>query len=147
MIIRTGPNPAAGGPAYLGRVIKGTFRKHERLRGRTRMQALIKGGRGMSEAPIRLVSMSMPLPSQVAVQAAFAVPKRHMKRAVHRNRVKRLMREAYRGEKQRLNELFMARGEQCALLFIYQSGDVLAWPEVQGRISRLVDRLIQGHAL
>lgn len=146
MIPSPGHPSVPGGPAYLGRVIKGTFRKHERLRGRTRMQALIKGGRGISEPPIRLVAMSMQLPTPAAVQAAFAVPKRHMKRAVQRNRVKRLMREAYRGEKQRISDAFATRGEQYALLFIFQSGEVLPWPEVQRRITRLVDRLLQGHA-
>ena len=50
----------------------------------------------MHESPIKLVGRIMDLPTTAPAQVAFAIPKRYMKLAVHRNRMRRLMREAYR---------------------------------------------------
>jgi len=71
-----------------------TFRKQEVLRGTTRIRALMAGGRSVNVAPFRLTAMYMELPTPYPAQVAFAVPRRVLRHAVDRNRVKRLMREA-----------------------------------------------------
>jgi RNase P protein component len=43
-----------------------------------------------------------------------------MKLAVDRNRMRRLLREAYRLNKHRYQDRLKQRGKQCAWLFIYQ---------------------------
>jgi ribonuclease P protein component len=45
--------------------------------------------------PITLIAFSEPVETQPVVKAEFAVAKRIMKKAVHRNRAKRQMRAAY----------------------------------------------------
>jgi len=48
--------------------------------------------------PLRLVYQGVPV-AQTPMQCAFSVSKRHFKKAVDRNRIKRLLREAYRIQK------------------------------------------------
>ena len=78
-----------------------TFRKHERLTGRDRVKLVATTGKTVKLFPFRLSGLVMPLETSAAAQVAFAVPKRHVKLAVDRNRVRRHMREAYRLHKHR----------------------------------------------
>jgi ribonuclease P protein component len=122
-----------------------TFRKHERLCGRLRIQEVVTQGRSVHEKPFKLVGRIMPLPTVAAAQVAFAVPKRNLKLAVDRNRMKRLMREAYRLNKHGYLERLEASGKQCAWLFVYQARTTLTLAETQQRITRAMDRWMKEH--
>ncbi|HEX2618145.1 MAG TPA: ribonuclease P protein component, partial [Flavobacteriales bacterium] len=76
--------------------MRATFRKHERLSSRDRLKAVVAGGRSVHEAPIRLTGLVMPLEPIAQAQVAFAIPKRHVRLATQRNRIRRQMREVYR---------------------------------------------------
>ncbi len=122
-----------------------TFRKHERLTGVTRIKEVVVKGRSVHVAPFKLVGRRMVLPTSAAAQVAFAVPKRHLRHAVQRNRMKRMMREAYRLNKARYHALLSERGAQCAWLFIHQSSNVLSQAEVTLKITRALDRWMEQH--
>jgi ribonuclease P protein component len=70
--------------------------------------------------PLRLVWIKAPVPTTVPPQVLISVSKRTFKRAVDRNRLKRLIREAYRLNKYRLTE--QPNGHQVALLGIIFTG-------------------------
>lgn len=119
---------------------RATFRKHERLTGRDAINAVVKQGAALNDKPFRLVGRIGPLDSTAPAQVAFAIPKRHVKKATDRNYIRRLMREAYRLEKERWYEPLRAAGVQCAWLVIYQSSQPLAFTEVRQRLCGLMDR-------
>lgn len=96
-----------------------TFRKPERLVSRLAFESLLEQGDGHVVFPVRMVWKEMPLPTRYPVQVAFSVPKRNFRRAVDRNRIKRLMRESYRQNKNSLYALMEGKGKQFALLFVY----------------------------
>ncbi|MFM2135280.1 MAG: hypothetical protein RL021_680 [Bacteroidota bacterium] len=96
-----------------------TFRKPERLVSRLAFESLLEHGDGHIVFPVRMVWKEMTLPTRYPVQVAFSVPKRNFRRAVDRNRIKRLMRESYRQNKNELYALLEGRGKQFALLFVY----------------------------
>ena len=73
-----------------------TFRKHEKLKSRKLIGKLFEEGKSVKKFPLRLVYLQTEHTSDSKIQAGFSVPKRNFKRAVDRNRIKRLMREAYR---------------------------------------------------
>ncbi|MFT3884265.1 MAG: ribonuclease P protein component [Flavobacteriales bacterium] len=125
--------------------MRATFRKHERLTGRDRIQAVVKEGRSVHEAPIRLTGLVMPLEPIAQAQVAFAIPKRHVRLATQRNRIRRQMREVYRLNKERWYATLREADKQCAWLFVYQSGRPLPWKAMQEKITRSVDRWIQQH--
>lgn len=124
---------------------RATFRKHERLTGRVRIQELMAQGRTVHENPIKLVGRIMELPTTASAQVAFAVPKRYMKLAVDRNRMRRLMREAYRLNKGPFLARLAAQQQQCAWLFVHQSKEPLTLAEVSSKISRTLERWMEKH--
>ncbi|HPF90482.1 MAG: ribonuclease P protein component [Flavobacteriales bacterium] len=122
-----------------------TFSKHERLTGRLRITEVVEKGRTVQESPIKLVGRIMELPTTAPAQVAFAIPKRYMKLAVHRNRMRRLMREAYRLHKAASYGRLREEGRQCAWLFIYQGRQPLTLAETRERLSRLLHRWMEKH--
>lgn len=68
------------------------FPKHNRLCGQLRIARLYKEGRRFVAWPLRVTYLPVDEDTQVLVWA----PKSLFKRAVKRNRLRRLMREAYR---------------------------------------------------
>ncbi len=124
---------------------RATFSKHERLRGRLRVQEVATTGRSVHEAPFKLVGKLMTLPTDLPAQIAFAVPKRNLPSAVHRNRVKRLLREAYRLNKHRWYEQLRASGKQCAWLVIFQGKAPVTLAETELKITKALDRWLIQH--
>ena len=70
--------------------------------------------------PLRIVWIKAAAPTSVPPQVLISVSKRTFKRAVDRNRLKRLIREAYRLNKYRLTE--QPNGHEIALLGIIFTG-------------------------
>jgi len=83
-----------------------TFSKNERLNSLKEIDQLFKEGKSVTTSPIRLIWMEVNTREidSPAVRVMFAVPKKKFSKAVDRNRVRRLLRESYRVEKNRLFE-------------------------------------------
>lgn len=77
-----------------------TFTKEERLTNKKYFEQLFSEGKQFKLFPFRLVYLKKKLETTKPVQAGIVVPKRLIKKAVQRNRIKRQMREAYRKNKQ-----------------------------------------------
>lgn len=79
--------------------------KQARLKSRKAIDQLFKDGKSFTVFPFRVIYQFTKLPvspDAFQLQAGFSVSKRHFKKAVDRNRIKRLMREAYRLQKNEL---------------------------------------------
>jgi len=108
-----------------------TFSKDERLRSRKLIEKIIEDGKSINISPFRFSWTITELETRFPVQIAFAVPKRFFKRAVDRNRIKRLIREVYRKNKSGLYALLKARNIQCALLVVFSGKKVPVYDEVE----------------
>lgn len=73
-------------------------------------------------------------------QAGFSVPKKKFKTAVQRNRLKRLMREAYRLNKYLLDD-FIKTGNYFRMMFIIRSGKMIDFSIVRDNMIELLKRL------
>lgn len=122
---------------------RATFSKQERLRGQLRVQLVVTTGRAVHDAPFKITGRIMDLPTDAPAQVAFAVPKRNLKLAVDRNRMKRLMREAYRLNKHRWYERLRAAGVQCAWLVVFNGKAPITLAETQLKITRSLDRWLK----
>jgi ribonuclease P protein component len=113
-----------------------TFQKNEKLKSRKTIGLLFSEGKGINHFPLRLIYLRME--NQEAVQAGFSVPKRNFKLAVKRNRIKRLMREAYRLHK---NKLKPNNGNNFALLFLYIGRKECNFSEIEKAVIALLNKL------
>lgn len=121
-----------------------TLPKSERLCSKKLFDQLFSQSESLAKYPIRLVWTETALPeTDGPVQVAFTVPKRKFKRAVDRNRLKRLMREAYRTNKMRLHTVLRSRQKQIALLILYTGKDGADFVEIREKIILTLNRLIE----
>src|SRR5713226_7397126 len=74
--------------------------KSERLKSRKQIDALFEAGKKITQFPFRLLYRTEP--GKGIVKAGFTVSSKNFPRAVDRNRIKRLSREAYRIQKKEL---------------------------------------------
>ena len=121
-----------------------TLSKQERLSSRKDIEILFKEGQSLTKYPIRLVwrETTSATPQASAVQAMFSVSKKKFPTAVDRNRVKRLMREAYRLIKP---EVISALPDQKSyqLGWIYSGNELLDFETIQKSIDTALDRWIK----
>jgi ribonuclease P protein component len=102
-----------------------SLRKHEILRKKQLIAVLFSGGKSVKGHFLRLVYTSLKPEEHshgTLPLVLFTVSKKNISSAVRRNRVKRMMREAYRLEKP---SLFIDKGtmagEKLCIAFIYIS--------------------------
>lgn len=123
------------------------FGKKERIVSRRLMERLFGGGvsRSMSAFPVRVVYMMVERGSHDApVQVLITVSKRHFKRAVKRNRVKRQMREAFRHNKQILADALLPTPDRAlALAFIWQADELYPTGDVAAAVQLLMNRIAE----
>ena len=82
------------------------------------------------------------VPSMVDVQVLISVPKKHFKRAVKRNRVKRQVREAYRKHKQLLfPRMAEMTNKRLLIAFIWLSNELTSSVTVEERVENLLHRI------
>lgn len=123
-----------------------TFSKEERICSRLLIEKLFNSGnsRSMSAFPLRAVYMPIKEKSekQPSAQLLISVPKKHFRRAVKRNRVKRQVREAYRKHKGILLESFEDKPDQgIAIAFIWMDDKLYSSDEVEKRVIQLLTRI------
>ena len=102
-----------------------SFPRRERLKSKKRIARLFEQGKSGFVYPVRYVLLDDSAEESVAgkdrsLSVLISVPKRHHKRAVERNLLKRRMREAYRLNKQALSGTLSG---PCALGLLYAT-----WP-------------------
>ena len=82
---------------------KNTLGKKERLKSKKLIGKLFEEGKSIKKYPFRLIYLIQDKTSfKIKTQASFSVPKRNFKKAVDRNRIKRLIKEAYRIEQRKI---------------------------------------------
>lgn len=80
-------------------LMKFTLGKEERLKSRKLITKLYAEGKSIKVFPLRMVYLQVSHTSKFPAQMGVSVPKRNFKKAVDRNRIKRLIRESYRLQK------------------------------------------------
>jgi len=119
------------------------FGKAEKLKSRKVVEELFARGKSVSIFPIRISYKFLPLQSNenVVMQVGVSVSKRNFKRAVDRNRIKRLLREAYRLQKWELIEVLKEQGKIGYVFFIYTDKQMPLYPIVFNTMSKCLEVL------
>jgi len=110
------------------------FPKVEKLKRDKIIEQLFKSGSKVKGFPMILIYSKVQLSENVAIQAGFSVPKRIYKLALHRNRLKRLMRESYRKSKTE----FKVGEETYAFMFIYVGKEMLSQEQINRQFAKII---------
>ena len=120
-----------------------TFSKRERIVSRKLIEQLFSKGNSHSTSafPLRIVYMEKNCKEgEEPVQVMVSVSKRHFKRAVKRNRVKRQIREAYRQHKTILTDK-VAERKQLAIAFIWLADELCESTQVERSVKHLLGKV------
>ena len=104
------------------------------------IQILFKEGKSFSHFPFRVMYFETKNHAHV-LQAGFTVSARNFKRAVDRNRIKRLMRECYRLQKIDLKISLEKNKKALAVFFIYTGNEIPKYDEVFEKTGSALKRL------
>ncbi len=95
-----------------------SYSHHEKLKSRKLLNGIFATGKSVSFYPIKVIYQRVDTQLDDLLQVGVGVSSRHFKKAVDRNRIKRLLRESYRTQKQLLN-FTEAAPTQKVLFFLY----------------------------
>lgn len=115
-----------------------SFGNQQRLKNKILIGKLFSHGSSVSKYPLRLVYLKTEHNPETPVKVAVSVSKRSFKRAVDRNRIKRLVREVYRLNK----DLFIQEieSDSYAFIFLYTGRELPAFETLQHTIIRLSEK-------
>lgn len=119
-----------------------TFKKNEKLKSRKAIEQLFDQGKSFSSFPFRVL-WKFDETGAPGLQVGFTVSSKHFKNAVDRNRVKRLMREAYRLQKNKLKEQLEQQQKQLAVFFVYTGNELPDYDLIFKKTGSALTRLIK----
>jgi ribonuclease P protein component len=128
-----------------------TFNHNEKLKSKKLIELLFKEGKAFHSFPYRVVylqnSTNIKIPESKSFVSAFpikfgiSVGTKNFGKAVDRNRVKRLTREAWRLHKHICYEKASSADIQLAVFFIYTQKEILSFVEVEKAIINAIKKL------
>lgn len=122
---------------------KFTFNKAERLKSKKTIGEIFSNGKVIGAHPVKLFWIEVQHNSELNIptfQFAFTASKKKFKKAVDRNRIKRLMRESVRLNKHKLLELDEIKNKNFAFMFLYVGAELPNFNSVEQKINKCFDQ-------
>lgn len=116
------------------------FARKEKLKSRKQIEELFLNGKNFSVFPLR-VTYQIHSAEKTLVQVGVTAGKKYFKKAVDRNRIKRLIREAYRLQKNDLIEALKRRNQKAFLFFMYTGKTIVPFSTIKEAMSKALKRL------
>lgn len=126
------------------------FPKTERLKSRKAIDALFANGKAVTVPPVRAVYKFADAadgagikagPPDPVIRAGVTASKKHFKKAVDRNRIKRLLREAYRLQKAPLLVAAKEQNKSGTVFFVYTGKTIADFKTVFAAVGGCLQRL------
>jgi len=119
-----------------------TLSKEERLKSRKLIDQVFSEGKRFTMTPFRIHYMFIERSSgsKVNLQVGAGVSARNFKRAVDRNRIRRLIREAWRLQKKPLQEKITAN-KKLAVFLLYTSAEIETYQLISEKVNKIISKL------
>ena len=123
-----------------------TLGKEERLKSRKTIERLFKEGKSFVIKPFRIYyeienRMLDAQRSLFNIQYGAGVSSKQFKKAVERNRIKRLMKEAWRLQKNGLQFYLKEQQKKLSIFFIYTGKELPDYKEVYDKTGKVIIRV------
>ena len=115
--------------------MKFTLGAQERLKSRKLIGRLYTEGKVIKAFPLRMVYIQTKHTSGFPAQVGVSVPKRNFKKAVDRNRIKRLLRETYRKQKY---TVYDAANKPYVFMISYIARDEWTYADIERKMKKLL---------
>ncbi|MBA6156777.1 ribonuclease P protein component [Tenacibaculum sp. S7007] len=112
-----------------------TLGQEERLKSKKLIGKLYEEGKSIKVFPLRMVYVPAKQEMKFPVQVGVSVPKRNFKKAADRNRIKRLLREVYRKEKQ---VVYDGVKEPYVFMISYIAKDEWKYADLEHKMKKLL---------
>ena len=117
------------------------YKKADKLKSRKAIDEIFGKGRSFSGFPIKTIWL--PQNRMAALQAGVGVSSKNFKKATQRNRIKRLMREAFRLQKNDLQQYLLHNNKTMSVFFLYVGKDLPDYELLFEKIGTSIKRLIK----
>jgi ribonuclease P protein component len=118
-----------------------TFKKEERISTQKEIDLLFTEGISFISYPLRIVYIAQKPFSGADVSILVSVPKRKFKRAVQRNRLKRLIRESYRLNKMSLLNHLQEKDQGLLIAFLFVGNELSGFKEIESAVIKALASL------
>tara|TARA_B100000809_G_scaffold178771_2_gene176420 strand:- start:2763 stop:3140 length:378 start_codon:yes stop_codon:yes gene_type:complete len=113
-----------------------SYPKKEKLKSQKGIEQLFSEGKSVSAYPLRMVYLKSEFDDNTKFKTGVTVSKRNFKNAVDRNRIKRLLREAYRLNK----AMYFNNISSCyTLMILYIGKDGTDFDSIDKKMKQLLE--------
>jgi ribonuclease P protein component len=118
-----------------------TYPRTEKLKSRKLIQQLFAEGKSVTASPVKCIYLVNPPELSETLQTGVGASARNFKKAVHRNRIKRLLREAYRLNNQFLHQQLEEKKIRVALFVLFIGKELPTLPIIETAVKAALEKL------
>ena len=123
-----------------------TLKRNEMLKSNIQIDLLFKNGLRLSKHPVKIILLPLDDPEQQNhCSLIVMVSSKKYKKAVVRNRIKRILKEIYRNNKALFYPYLTENNKKCLLGIMYNGNEIPTFDEVEKSLISLLKRIPEMH--
>jgi ribonuclease P protein component len=120
---------------------KFTLSRQERLKSRKQIDLLFRQGNHMNVFPLRISFIIEEVRQEDPLQFGIGVSGKFFKKAVDRNRIKRLARETWRIQKNSLKQILIDKGHRMIVFTVYTGRELPEYEVIRLAMESVIEKL------